>query len=237
MNRVQVIFRFIAPFDVILSVFDPTSKQESQVGAWRSGDVGQFALPGTEWHFTQKGHRRPFQTYVTTDFPSQLVEVGPKPVMILSSSQFQHYGEIPPKYTCEGENISPPLAWSNVPAQAQSLVLIVDEPDATDEFGEPLLKPWVHWVLYNIPPTARALPQGGAGFQLPAGTLEGVNGWGETRYRGPCPSSGQHYYFHRLYALDILLADLGRPSEAKIWEQPFRVMAQAELVGTYQKRL
>jgi Raf kinase inhibitor-like YbhB/YbcL family protein len=133
-------------------------------------------------------------------------------------------------------DVSPPLAWSGVPADAKSLVLIVDEPDATDEvFDEPLPKgAWVHWVLYNIPPSASALPEGVR--QLPAGTLEGVNSWGQTGYRGPCPHRGSpHHYFHRLFALDLVLADLGRPSEAKIWEQPSRIIAQAGLVGTYQR--
>jgi Raf kinase inhibitor-like YbhB/YbcL family protein len=235
---VQIIFDFKAPFDVILSVVDPTSKQESQVGTWRSGVFGQFALPGTEWRFTEKGHGRPFQRYVTTDAVTQHVEVRPKPVMILSSSKFQQNGEIPKKYTCEGENISPPLAWSDVPANAQSLVLIVEDEDATDDGGVLLSEPWVHWVLYNISPSERAIPEGGR--PLPLGALEGVNGRGETGYLGPCPRSGQHHYFHRLLALDRVLPDLGRPSKEELLAQIRRyqshIVARVDLVGTYQMR-
>ena len=151
----------------------------------------------------------------------------------LTSTAFAHGGEIPQKYTCEGRDISPPLAWSGVPANAKSLALIVDDPDAPDPAAPKMT--WVHWVLYNIPTNASSLPE--AAKQLPAGTLEGLNDWKRTGYDGPCPPIGRHRYFHKLYALDTVLPDLGRPSKAKLEAQMRgHVIAQAELMGTYQKR-
>jgi Raf kinase inhibitor-like YbhB/YbcL family protein len=151
----------------------------------------------------------------------------------LTSSAFAHHVEIPTQYTCEGKDISPPLAWSSVPANAQSLALIVDDPDAPDPAAPRVT--WVHWVLYNIPPAAPGLPE--AAKQLPPGTREGRNDWGRTGYGGPCPPVGRHRYFHKLYALDTVLPDLGQPDKTGL-EAAMKghVIAQAELVGTYQKR-
>jgi Raf kinase inhibitor-like YbhB/YbcL family protein len=151
----------------------------------------------------------------------------------LTSAAFAPGGEIPRKYTCEGQDIAPPLAWSGVPSGAKSLALIVDDPDAPDPAAPQMT--WVHWVLYNLPASASSLPEGGR--PLPAGTLEGLNDWKRTGYGGPCPPIGRHRYFHKLYALDSVLPDLGRPSKAKLEAQiKGHVIAQAELVGTYQKR-
>lgn len=153
--------------------------------------------------------------------------------LILKSTAFTHGGEIPPKYTCEGRNASPPLAWSGVPAHAKSLALIVDDPDAPDPAASTTT--WVHWVLYNIPTSVSSLPE--AASKLPAGTLEGLNDWQRTGYGGPCPPVGRHRYFHKLYALDTLLPDLGKPAKATLERQiKGHIIAQAELVGTYQKR-
>ena len=154
--------------------------------------------------------------------------------MELTSSAFVHQGEIPRRYTCDGENLSPPLAWSGVPAGTQSLALIVDDPDAPDPRAPKRV--YVHWVLYNIPPVATGLPEAVALARLPAGTLEGLNDWGRTGYGGPCPPIGRHRYFHRLYALDKVLRDLGRPTKAQllgVMEE--HILAQAELIGTYQR--
>lgn len=154
--------------------------------------------------------------------------------MELKSTAFPSGGEIPTRYTCQGKDLSPPLAWSGVPANARSLVLVVEDPDAPDPAAPK--ETWVHWVLYNIPPQARTLPEGAK--HLPPGTCEGENDGGRTGYTGPCPPVGRHRYFHRLYALDAVLPDLGpAPSWAKV-EAAMRahVIAQAELVGTYQKR-
>jgi Raf kinase inhibitor-like YbhB/YbcL family protein len=151
----------------------------------------------------------------------------------LTSSAFAPGGEIPSKYTCEGEDLSPPLAWSDVPANAKSLALIVDDPDAPDPAAPKMT--WVHWVLYNIPASAAGLAEGAKA--LPAGTLQGLNDWKRTGYGGPCPPTGRHRYFHKLYALDTVLPNLGQIPKAKL-EAAMKphVIAQAKLIGTYQKR-
>jgi hypothetical protein len=155
--------------------------------------------------------------------------------MRLTSTAFGHNAEIPRLYTCDGKDVSPPLARSGVPAGAKSLVMIVDDSDAPDPAAPKMT--WVHWVLYDIPPSATSLPQGIAPRELPAGTREGLNDWKRTGYGGPCPPVGRHRYFHKLYALDVVLADLGKPTKAAL-EKAMRghVLAQTELVGTYQRK-
>ena len=151
----------------------------------------------------------------------------------LTSTAFAHHGAIPTKYTCDGADVSPPLAWSSLPPGTKSLALIVDDPDAPDPAAPRMT--WVHWVLYNLPPDASALPE--AVSTLPAGTLQGANDWGRTGYGGPCPPIGRHRYLHKLYALDAVLPDLGRPTKAALEKaMQGHIIAQAELVGTYQKR-
>ena len=153
--------------------------------------------------------------------------------MGLTSPAFAHQADIPAKYTCEGSDISPPLAWSGIPAGTQSLALIVDDPDAPDPAAPKTT--WVHWVLYNMPPTAKGLAE--AVRVLPKGTLEGLSDWRRTGYGGPCPPIGRHRYYFKLYALDAMLPDLGKPAKAKL-EQALagHILAQTELMGTYQKR-
>lgn len=152
----------------------------------------------------------------------------------LSSNAFADGGSIPSRYTCEGKDVSPPLSWNAPPAGARSLVLIVDDPDAPDPAAPRMT--WVHWVLYDLPPVAGGLPEGVADSALPAGTRQGVNDWKRTGYGGPCPPIGRHRYFHKLYALDVELGDLGRLDKAAL-EAAMRghVLAQANLVGTYIK--
>lgn len=152
----------------------------------------------------------------------------------LSSTAFKHLGAIPSRYTCDGEDVSPPLAWSGVPANAKSLVLVIDDPDAPDPRAPRMT--WVHWLLYNIPPTATGLPENIAPKQLPKGTLEGINDWKRTGYGGPCPPVGRHRYFHKLYALDTVLPDLKHPTKATLeGAMKGHVLAQAEIVGTYER--
>ncbi|MEZ5540656.1 MAG: YbhB/YbcL family Raf kinase inhibitor-like protein [Pseudomonadota bacterium] len=152
----------------------------------------------------------------------------------LGSAAFVQGGEIPARYTCDGSNRAPPLAWTGVPAAAHSLVLIVDDPDASDPDASHL--PWVHWVLYNIPPTAHGLPEGCGPADLPSGTREGSNSWKRTGYGGPCPPLGRHRYVHRLYALDSVLPDLQTPGKQAIENaMQGHVIAQAELIGTYRR--
>lgn len=155
--------------------------------------------------------------------------------LTLSSPAFAHGGVIPARHTCEGADVSPALVWAGVPAGTRSLVLIVDDPDAPDPKAPRMT--WVHWLLYNLPPDCTGLPEDVAPAQLPAGTLQGRNDWHRTGYGGPCPPIGQHRYFHKLYALDVQLPDLRQPAKPAL-EQAMHghVLAQAELLGRYQKR-
>ena len=153
----------------------------------------------------------------------------------LTSEAFTAGGEIPPQYTCQGDDSSPPLRWTGVPDQARSLVLIVDDPDAPDPAAPRMT--WVHWVLYNLPATAGGLPAGVTSAELPAGSEEGVNDWQRPGYGGPCPPVGRHRYFHKLYALDTVLGDLGRPTKQEVEAaMEGHVLARSELIGTYRKK-
>jgi len=153
--------------------------------------------------------------------------------MTLNSSAFKQDGQIPPKYTCEGDDISPPLAWNGVPQGTKSLVLIIDDPDAPDPKAPQRV--WVHWVLYNIPPETKSLPENVVKAELPHGTVVGLTDFKKAEYGGPCPPIGRHRYFHKLYALGVTL-DLERGTKSQI-EQAMKghVLANAELIGTYQK--
>jgi Raf kinase inhibitor-like YbhB/YbcL family protein len=155
--------------------------------------------------------------------------------LVLRSPSFTQGGEIPARHTCEGADASPALEWSGVPDGARSLALIVDDPDAPDPKAPRTT--WVHWVLYNLPPTTAGLPEAVPAAQLPPGTRQGRNDWKRTGYGGPCPPIGRHRYFHKLYALDTVLPDLGEPTKARL-EQALagHVLGQAELMGTYEKR-
>ena len=153
----------------------------------------------------------------------------------LISSAFSTGGNIPVEHTCEGADLSPPLSWSGIPAGTKSLALIVDDPDAPDPAAPRMT--WVHWLLYNLPPAAAGLPEGVVPAALPAGTREGINDWKRTGYGGPCPPIGRHRYFHPLSALDPRLPDLERPTKKQLEKaMQGHVLAQAELIGTYQKK-
>ena len=153
--------------------------------------------------------------------------------MTLTSPAFQEGGRIPSKYSCEGDDISPPLVWDGAPKDTKSFVLIVDDPDAPDPKAPRLV--WVHWVVYNIPPDTKSLPEDAGGTQFAQDITIGVNDFNKTSYGGPCPPVGRHRYFHKLYALDITL-DLRKATKAEL-EQAMKghVLASTELVGTYQK--
>ena len=154
--------------------------------------------------------------------------------LVLMSSQFTAGGAIPAAHTCEGADKAPALHWSGVPANAKSLALVVDDPDAPDPKAPKMT--WVHWVLYDLPPTAMSLPLGVTKATLPPGTREAKNDWGTPGWRGPCPPIGRHRYFFKLYALDSTLPELDSPKVADL-EQAMRghVLAAGELIGTYQK--
>lgn len=152
--------------------------------------------------------------------------------MEIHSPAFADHGAIPRAYTCDGVDHSPPLEWSGLPAGAQSLALVVDDPDVPDPAAPS--RTWVHWILYNLSSGTTGLAEGIRA--LPPGTLEGLNDWRRTGYGGPCPPVGRHRYFHKLYALDCLLPDLGRPTKAALEHaMTGHVLAQAELVGTYKR--
>jgi len=161
-------------------------------------------------------------------------EEGRPMALQIRSPSFGDGGEIPREYTCEGRDVSPPLAWSGVPEGARTLVLVVDDPDAPDPRNPRTT--WVHWVLYDLPADATGLPEAVAAKDLPRGTREGRNDWKRTGYGGPCPPIGRHRYFHKLYALDRTLGDLGSPTKQEL-ERAMQgsVLAKAELVGTYEK--
>ncbi len=154
------------------------------------------------------------------------------PGFALKSGAFTPGQPIPARHTCDGQDLSPELHWSGAPENTRAFALLCDDPDAPSGT-------WVHWVVYDLPPAAVSLPEGsGRSVQLPAGSREGLNGWGKTGYRGPCPPPGKpHRYFFRLYALD---APLGlAPSAARgAVERAMagHVLASAELVGTYGRR-
>ena len=152
----------------------------------------------------------------------------------IRSTAFEPNGPIPTRHTCEGEDISPPLEWSGAPEGTQSLVLVVDDPDAPDPAAPKMT--YVHWVLYDLPPTTSGLPEGVAADALPAGAREGQNDWKRRGWGGPCPPVGRHRYFFRLFALDAMLGDLGRPTrEALERAIDGHVLASAELMGTYAR--
>lgn len=144
----------------------------------------------------------------------------------ISSPAFAHKGTIPARHTCDGADVSPLLAISGVPAAARSLALIVDDPDAPGGV-------WVHWVVWNITPATTSLSENA----LPPGSLQGKNDWGKNGYGGPCPPSGSHRYFFKLYALDSPLK-LPASTTKKDLEMAMdgHVMSRGQLIGVYKRR-
>jgi Raf kinase inhibitor-like YbhB/YbcL family protein len=151
-----------------------------------------------------------------------------------TSKAFSPGGSIPAVYTCDGLNIPPPLEWSDLPAGTKSLAVVVDDPDAPDPKAPE--RTWVHWVLYNIPPSVQKLEEGETPSDLPPGTRQGLNDWKHTGYGGPCPPVGRHRYVHKLYALDTMLPDLNEPTKAELEAtMEGHVLARGELIGTYER--
>jgi Raf kinase inhibitor-like YbhB/YbcL family protein len=142
---------------------------------------------------------------------------------------------MPKRYSCEGADISPALHWSGVPPDTKSFALIIDDPDAPDPKAPQTT--WVHWVVNGLPADTRGLAEDAAGQGLPGRAKQGINDWKRAGYGGPCPPIGRHRYFHKLYALDTLLLDLEHPTKAQlIAAMKGHVLAEAHLVGTYEKR-
>jgi Raf kinase inhibitor-like YbhB/YbcL family protein len=153
----------------------------------------------------------------------------------LSSSAFAPGGVISKRYTCDDANVSPPLAWSGAPAGTKSFALIVDDPDAPDPAAPKRV--YVHWVLYDIPATVAELAEGEGRASNVSGAHDGLNDDKGRGYTGPCPPIGRHRYFHKLYALDALLGDLGAGAQKADVERAMtgHVLATAELMGTYSR--
>lgn len=145
--------------------------------------------------------------------------------MQISSTAFQDGQNIPAKYTCQGDDVNPPLQITGIPAEAKSLALIVDDPDSPTGT-------WVHWTIWNLDPGATEIKEG----SIPKQTTEGTTTWGTAGYRGPCPGTGKHRYFFKLYALDTTL-DLNASStkEALLSAMKGHILTSAELKGLYQK--
>lgn len=151
----------------------------------------------------------------------------------MRSSAFTNQGSIPRKFTADGEDQSPPLEWSDAPEGTRSFALIVDDPDAPDPRAPQ--RTWVHWVLYNIPAAVHGLAAGADQKGLPGGTGQGRNDWKRAGYGGPSPPVGRHRYVHKLYALDVVLPDLGEPTKARLLSaMSGHVLGETQLIGTYQ---
>lgn len=150
---------------------------------------------------------------------------------MLTSASFQEGQPIPPKHTCEGQDLSPPLAWDHAPNGTKSFALIHDDPDAPGNT-------WVHWVLFNLPASVGHLPEGmPKDRELADGSRQGMTDFGRTGYGGPCPPSGTHRYFFKLYALDMMLSLPSGATKAQV-EAAMKdhVLAEAQLMGVYHRR-
>ncbi len=175
-------------------------------------------------------HRRIIRTALLFMFffvsPIIFMEAKDMGTLKLSSSAFKHNDSIPSKYTCDGADVNPPLVIENAPLSAKSLALIVDDPDAPA--GN-----WVHWVVWNIDPTTNEIREN----TVPSGALQGINDFRRRDYGGPCPPSGTHRYFFKLYALDMMLS-LGPKANKAELERAMKghVIAQSELIGLYKRR-
>lgn len=145
--------------------------------------------------------------------------------MRIQSLAFTHNQQIPSKYTCDGENINPPLTFSDIPEGAKSLALINDDPDAP-------VGTWIHWTVWNIPPQTKEVKENGK----PEG-VEGTTSFGKPGYGGPCPPSGTHRYFFKLYALDTIL-ELNTSATKQDLEEAMagHILAQGELIGLYARK-
>ena len=149
----------------------------------------------------------------------------------LTSSAFEHEGMIPVKYTCDGEDMSPPLSWSGIPEEVETIALIADDPDAPG-------KTWVHWVLFNLPADMTSMDENmSTEATLKNGALQGITDFGRHGYGGPCPPGGTHRYFFKIYALDttLNLDSTARKSDV-VKAMDGHILAKGELMGRYQRQ-
>jgi Raf kinase inhibitor-like YbhB/YbcL family protein len=144
--------------------------------------------------------------------------------MEISSSAFHHEGSIPKKYTCQGQDINPQLTITEVTPDAKSLALIMDDPDAPNGT-------WTHWVMWNILPTIDIIAED----SVPSNAVQGKNSWGKNSYGGPCPPSGTHRYYFRLYALDMVLGVHSMDAQQLRTAMNGHILGEIELMGTYEK--
>ncbi len=167
-------------------------------------------------------------------YSSAYLSAAVKGQIVLKSAAFENGKEIPAEYTCEGKEISPSLSWTGVPKEAQSIVVMMEDPDA---FGGI----WTHWILYDLPANITMLPKNLPRIEnLANGEKQGKNSWDHIGYNGPCPPKGKHRYQFKIYALDsaLPLKQLGNPpTRTEVLEAlKFHVLAQGQLTGTYLKR-
>ena len=150
--------------------------------------------------------------------------------MVLKSSSFIMGGMIPSRFTCDGENVSPSLEWSEFPARVKSFALVCDDPDAPG-------KEWVHWVYFNIPSDKNGIPENVSADERPSiGGVQGRNDFGKIGYGGACPPSGTHRYFFRIFALDTVLMLAPGTSKDQLMKGMYgHIIAEAELMGKYSR--
>ena len=168
--------------------------------------------------------------YAVTAAVFFLSEVSMAHALELKSSAFTEGAAIPPKFTCDGADLSPPLSWGSAPAKTKSFALIADDPDAP-------MGIWVHWVIWNIPASSTSLKEGMEKRpSLPDGTRQGMSDFKKPGFGGPCPPSGKHRYFFKLYALDTLLdlpAETTKPKPESAMTG--HILAEARLMGIYAR--
>ena len=154
------------------------------------------------------------------------------PSITITSPAFEPGAAIPAQYTCDGDDISPPLEWSASPEGTRSLALIMDDPDAP-------IRIWVHWVVYNLPAVPRSgrrrIPREGKTFNLPDGAVQGKSSFNRTDYGGPCPPAGEHHYVFHLYALDTVLGSETMDKAALLEAMQGHILAQGELMGVFKR--
>jgi Raf kinase inhibitor-like YbhB/YbcL family protein len=153
--------------------------------------------------------------------------------LTITSPAFKQGGKIPSTYTCEGDDVSPPLSFEGAPQGTKSLALVIDDPDAPDPKAPKRV--WVHWVVFNVPSDAKGVAENASAGGLPAGAVQGVNDFQRKTYGGPCPPIGRHRYFVKLYALDVILPAKALSKAELEGAMEGHVLGKAELMATYQK--
>lgn len=196
------------------------------LGAFACVDAFAWYLAATTMQHQQdlKQQATQIQSHETTTTDQYISK---KITMKLSSPAFENNGTLQSTFTCDGENVNPPLQISEVPQNAKSLALIVDDPDAPS--GD-----WVHWLVWNIDPSTKEIQQN----TVPASAVQGQTDFGQNKWSGPCPPSGAHHYHFKIYALDTMLELPSTFKKAELQEAMRQhILAQADLVGVYQRKL